>query len=109
MKVKVTQSCLILFDTMDCVVHAILQARILEWVVFPFSRGSSNPRNRTQVSCIASELLVMVLILPFMLELVFFVNNVNINSGLSSIEKLFFCIQSSPVQSLSRVQLFATP
>ena len=94
---------------MDCVVHAILQARILEWVVFPFSRGSSNPRNRTQVSCIASELLVMVLILPFMLELVFFVNNVNINSGLSSIEKLFFCIQSSPVQSLSRVQLFATP
>ena len=38
-----------------------------------------------------------------------FVNNVNINSSLSSIEKLFFCIQSSPVQSLSRVQLFATP
>ena len=31
----------------------ILQARILEWVDFPFSRGSSQPRDRTQVSCIA--------------------------------------------------------
>ena len=35
------------------IVHEILQARILEWVAFPFSRGSSQPRNRTQVSCIA--------------------------------------------------------
>ena len=34
-------------------VHGILQARILEWVVFPFSRGSSWPRDRTQVSHIA--------------------------------------------------------
>ena len=31
----------------------ILQARILEWVAFPFSRGSSQPRDRTQISCIA--------------------------------------------------------
>ena len=31
----------------------ILQARILEWVPFPFSRASSQPRDRTQVSCIA--------------------------------------------------------
>ena len=30
--------------------HGILQARILRWVAFPFSRGSSQPRNRTQVS-----------------------------------------------------------
>ena len=37
---------------MDCIVHGILQARILEWVAFPFSRGSSQPRNRTRVSCI---------------------------------------------------------
>ena len=35
------------------VVHGILQARILEWVAFPFSRGFSQPRDRTQVSCIA--------------------------------------------------------
>ena len=48
--VKVTQSCQILFDLMDYTVHGILQARILEWVAFPFSRGSSQPRDGTQVS-----------------------------------------------------------
>ena len=37
---------------MDGIVHGILQARILEWVAVPFSRGSSQPRDRTQVSCI---------------------------------------------------------
>ena len=35
--------------------HGILQARILEWVAFPFSRGSSQPLDRTQVSCIAGR------------------------------------------------------
>ena len=35
----------------------ILQARILEWVAFPFSRGSSQPRDQTQVSCIAGRVL----------------------------------------------------
>ena len=44
-KVKVTQLCLTLWDPMDYTVHRILQARILEWVAFPFSRGSSQPRN----------------------------------------------------------------
>ena len=38
-KVKVAQSCLTLCDPMDYTVHGILQARILEWVAFPFSRG----------------------------------------------------------------------
>ena len=38
---------------MPHLVHGILQARILEWVAFPFSRGSSQPRDRTQVSHIA--------------------------------------------------------
>ena len=33
----------------NCLVHGILQARMLEWVAFPFSRGSSQPRDRTQV------------------------------------------------------------
>ena len=51
LKVKIPQLCLTLCDPME--VHEILQARILEWVAFPFSRGSSQPRNRTQVSCIA--------------------------------------------------------
>ena len=36
-------------------VHGILQARILEWLAIPFRRGSSQPRDRTQVSCIAGE------------------------------------------------------
>ena len=36
-------------------VHGILQARILEWVAIPFSRGSSQPRDRTQVSRIAGS------------------------------------------------------
>ena len=47
-KVKVTQSCPTLWDPMDYTVHGILQARILEWVAFPFSRGSSLPRDRTR-------------------------------------------------------------
>ena len=38
---------------MDYTVHGILQARILEWVAFPFSRESSQPRDQTQVSHIA--------------------------------------------------------
>ena len=42
-KVKVTQSCLTLSDPMDYTVHGILQARILEWAAFLFSRGSSHP------------------------------------------------------------------
>ena len=54
-KVKVAQSCLILCDPMECTVHGILQARILEWVAFSFSRGSSRPRNWTRVSCIAGR------------------------------------------------------
>ena len=44
-KVKVTQLCLILCDPMDYTVHGILEARILEWVAVPFSRGSSQPRD----------------------------------------------------------------
>ena len=52
-KVKVAQSCPTLCDPMDYIVHEILQARILRSAAFPFSRGSSQPRDRTQVSCIA--------------------------------------------------------
>ena len=54
-KVKVAQSCLTLCNPMDYTVHGILQARILEWVAFPFSRGSSQPRDRTQVSRLAGR------------------------------------------------------
>ena len=51
--VKVTHSCPTFYDPMDYTVHGILQARMLEWVVFPFSRGSSQPEDQTQVSHIA--------------------------------------------------------
>ena len=56
LKVKVTQLCPTLWDPMDYTVHGILQARILEWVAYHFSRGSSQPRDRTQVSCIVGSL-----------------------------------------------------
>ena len=53
LKVKVTQSCPTLCDLMDYTVDGILQAGILEWLAFPFSRGSSQPRDQTQVCHIA--------------------------------------------------------
>ena len=64
-------------------VHGILQARIREWVAVPFSRRSSQPRDRTQVSLIAGR---------------FFTNWATREA-----------VQFSSVQSLSRVWLFATP
>ena len=45
-----------LCDPMDYTVQGILQARILEWEAFPFSRGSSQPRDQTQVFHIAGRL-----------------------------------------------------
>ena len=64
-KVSVAQSCLILYDPMDCSlpgssVYGILQARTLEWVVIPFSRVSSQPRDQTQVSRIAGRFFTTV-------------------------------------------------
>ena len=57
---EVARSCLTLCDPVDCSppcssIHGILHARILEWVAISFSRGSSRPRDRTQVSCIAGR------------------------------------------------------
>ena len=42
-----------------CSVHGILQTRILEWVAVSFSRGSSQPRDQTLVSCIADRLFTL--------------------------------------------------
>ena len=53
MKVKVPQSYSTLCDPTEYIVHGILQARIPKWVAIPFSRGSSQPRDQTQVSHIA--------------------------------------------------------
>ena len=57
---EVAQSCLTLCDPMDCTlpgfsIHGIFQARVLEWVAISFSRGSSQPRDRIQVSRIAGR------------------------------------------------------
>ena len=49
-KVKVTQLCPTLCYPMEYTFHGILQARTLEWIAFSFSRGSSQPRDQTQVS-----------------------------------------------------------
>ena len=59
---KVARSCLILCNPVDCSlpgssVHGILQARILEWVAIPFSRGASQPRSPAlQVYSLLSQL-----------------------------------------------------
>ena len=56
----VAQSCLTLCDPMDCSLrgsslHGIVQERVLAWVAISFSRGSSQPRDQTQVSRIAGR------------------------------------------------------
>ena len=55
LKVEVAQLCLIFCDPMDYTVLGILQARILEWVAFHFSRVSSQSRDQTQVSSIEGK------------------------------------------------------
>ena len=125
--VKVTQSCSTLCNPMNYIVHEILQARILEWVAFLFSRGSSQPMNRTQVSHIQADSLLAE---P---------QGKPKNTGVSSLSllqwifptqklnwSLLHCtwtlyqlnyqgspktssVQFSSVQSLSSVRLFATP
>ena len=66
-KVKVTQSCLTLCNPMDHTVHGILQARILEWVAIPFSRGSSWPRDWTRVFYIAGGFFTVWVIMEALL------------------------------------------
>ena len=63
---KLLQLCPTLCDPMDCSlpgssVHGILQARVLEWVAMPFSRGSSQPKDRTQVSHIVGRFFTKIL------------------------------------------------
>ena len=82
---EVAQSCLTLYNPMDSslqgsAVHRIFQARILEWAAISFFRGSSQPRDRTQVSHILYQLS---------------------HKG-SPLDEL-------KVKSLSRVRLFAAP
>ena len=60
MHANLLQLCLTVCDPGDCSlpgssVHGILQARILEWVAIPFSRGFSRARDQTRISCIADR------------------------------------------------------
>ena len=57
---EVAQSCLTFCDPVDCSlpdssVHGIFQALVLEWIAISFSRGSSQPRDRTRLSCIVDR------------------------------------------------------
>jgi len=54
---KITQPCPTLCNPMSYRVHGIFQVRILEWVAFPFSKGSFQPRNQTWVSWITGRFL----------------------------------------------------
>ena len=92
-EVKVTQSCPTL-QPLDYTVHGILQARTLEWVAFPFSRESSQPRNWTGISCIAGgfftnwairETKILTLIVCFLLLLKREIKNVWYLQPISSI------------------------
>ena len=55
---KSLQSCQTVYDPMDCnppgcTIHGIFQARMPEWVAMPSSRGSSQPRDQTHISCVS--------------------------------------------------------
>ena len=70
---EVAHLCLTLCDLMDCSlsgfsVHGIFQARVPEWFAFSFSRGSSRPRDQTQISCIVGRhfTLLSMLIITFL-------------------------------------------
>ena len=91
-KVLIAQSCPALCNPIDynppgSSVHEILQARILEWVTIPFSRGSSWPRDPTQVFCIADRFFTI---------------------WATREAHNLWCMKVK-VKSLSCVQLFATP
>ena len=92
LKVKVTQLCQTLCDSMDYTVHGILQARVLEWVTFLISRGSSQPRDRTQVSCIAGRFFTS------------WTTREPKNTGMGS---LSLSSRSSPARNWTRVSCFA--
>ena len=102
----VAQSCLTLCDSMDCSppgfsVHRILQARILEWIAIPFFRGSSWPRDWTQVSHIAGWFFTTWATR----EALCLWNCLNSLSPLCPRDSQ----EQSSVQSFSQVRLFAAP
>ena len=106
-KVKDTQSFLTLCNPMDCTVHEILQAKMVEGVTYPFSSRSSWPRNQTGVFFIAGgfftnwtirEALTKVDTIK-VVDTIIWVDNIRIVNTMEKVK----------VKSLSVVWLFATP
>ena len=101
MESEVAQSCPILCDPMDCgppgsSIHGISQARIREWVAISFSRRSSRPRDRTQVSHIVGRQLYHLSHQGSSL-----ISRVNINSSSIVITQYSFIINSSSLSGIS--------
>ena len=114
----VAQLCPTLCDPMDCSppgssVHGILQSRILEWVAMPSSRGSSQPRDWTQVSCIAGKFFTTepareappssLLLTKYQMILLWLLSS---SLEMDKIDKIFLVFV---IQELSLVQPFVTP
>ena len=108
--VLVTQSCPTLCEPMDCSppvssVHGILQARIQEQVVIPFSRRSSQPWDPTWVSWNAGRFFTIKATREILISLW---DSDIFDVALNFIVPMFM-VQFSFIQSLSRIQLFETP
>ena len=138
MKVKVSQSCLTLCDLVDYTFYGILQTRILEWIAFPFSRGSFQPRDQTQVSGIADRFFTRWATREaqiYIIHILIYAIAKSLQSGLTLCDHIYGSPPGSPVpgilqartlewiaisfssawkwkvkvKSLSRVRLFAAP
>ena len=81
-------------------VHGILQARILEWVAIPFSRGSSRPKDQTQVSWIAGRFFTI-----WATQEIFYLLILNLNVLVVRISVLFIFL-SHPVTKLSNINKY---
>ena len=97
MNMKVSQSCPTLCHSMDYTDLGILQARILEWVTFPFSRGSSQPKDQTQASHIAGRFFTVWATseAPSVSTFSFFPGNILPGSGRSTGERIGYPLQYS--------------
>ena len=94
-KVKVLVSRVQLCKPMDCSspgssVHGILQARILEWIAVPLSRGSSWPRDQTKISWIAGRFFIMLHGLHDMKHLRHHFLKISINIRLKNVVQNYF-------------------
>ena len=99
-EVKVAQSCPALCDPMYYTVHGILQAKILEWIAFAFSRGSSQSRDQTQDSGIAGRLFISWATRE--------AKNTGVGS-LSLLQRLFLTQESNPGNPLERKPPYLSP